>query len=250
MLIVISPSKTQDFTNQVRHAEYTIPVLLDESAQLIEALRKLTTIELSKLMDISPKLAEVNFYRYQQFSTGFNLNNARQAIFAFKGDVYTDIDITHYNKTDFDFADKHLRILSGLYGLVRPLDLIQPYRLEMKTKLKNQHGDNLYKFWGNKITDLLNNASSEILINLASQEYFAAINPVKLKAKIVTISFKEQKGNNYQIVAIHAKRARGMMTNFIIKNKIHNVKELAQFNEKKYSFNKELSTESELVFTR
>ena len=205
-------------------------------------------------MDVSDKIAELNYERFQQFSTPFSTENARQALFAFKGDVYTGIDIENYNCKELDFAQDHLRILSGLYGLLRPLDLIQPYRLEMKTKLKNPRGKDLYTFWGDRLakelTKELESQKQAVLVNLASNEYFKAINKKELKADIITPVFKEHKNGKYSVIAIFAKKARGMMSDFIIKNKIEDPERLKTFKQEGYEFSEPQSKGNELVFIR
>jgi cytoplasmic iron level regulating protein YaaA (DUF328/UPF0246 family) len=253
MLVIISPAKTQNFTSS-KVKDFSTCSLLEGSIILIEELKKLSENQIAQLMLISPKLAKLNAERFQNFKIPFNLNNAKQAILAFKGDVYSGIDVNNYSTHDFNFANDHLRIISGLYGVLRPLDLIQPYRLEMKTKLKNIYGDNLYKFWGNKITSIINESlthiSSDILLNLASQEYFSAIDIKHIQAKIITVNFKEHKNGSYKIIAIHAKRARGLMADFVIKNKITKISELYKFNLENYKFNEVLSNDSVITFTR
>lgn len=194
-------------------------------------------------MGISTKLAEINHKRFSNFSDKFNFENSKQALLVFNGDVYKPIEIEKFTKEDFDFAQKHLRILSGFYGVLRPLDLIQPYRLEMGTK-------NIYQFWGDKISQFLNNEDAKHIINLASEEYFSAVNPKIISAKIINIIFKEKKNGTYRIVGINAKKARGLMTNFIIKNKISNPISLKEFAVEGYHFVKELSDENNFVFTR
>ena len=200
------------------------------------------------------KIATLNAQRYQNFAQPFTLQNAKQALFSFTGDVYTDIDSEHYSAEDLTFAQAHLRIISGLYGLLCPLDLIQPYRLEMKTKLATPYGKNLYQFWGNKIAELLDQHLSEqddqIIINLASQEYFSSIPPSTLSATVITPIFKEHKSGTYKVVGLFAKRARGAMTNWIIKHRISSAVQLKNFTESGYCFNNEMSSEHELVFTR
>jgi uncharacterized protein len=254
MLIIISPAKTQDFSIPKEEILHTYPLFVKESTLLIEELKRLNQEQISQLMEVSGNIAELNFQRFKSFHTPFTKKNAKQALLAFKGDVYTDIDTDSYSNKDFDFAQQHLRILSGLYGLLQPLDLIQPYRLEMKTKLKNPKGKDLYEFWGNKISIQLNKSLSKhkenILVNLASNEYFKAINLQSLNAKVITPTFKEYKNGVYKIVAIHAKRARGMMTNFIIKNKITHAETLKTFREANYEFAANLSNEQEWVFIR
>ena len=253
MIIVISPSKTLDFSSHAYHF-HTQPRQLEQSQVLIDTVKEFGSAELSELMKISEKLAQLNWQRFQDFQQLFTLDNAKQALLAFKGDVYAGIDSDSYADEDFIFAQKHLRILSGLYGALRPLDLIQPYRLEMGTRLNNKRGKNLYEFWGAQVTELLNqdfsNDSLPLLINLASNEYFKVVKHKLLQAKIITPSFKENKAGVYKTIGIHAKRARGLMTNFIIKNRITEVEQLKEFSEERYVFNAPLSTCSEWVFCR
>ncbi len=253
MIIVISPSKTLDFSVNAFHT-HTQARQLGQSQELIETSKQLSPEDLASLMKISEKLSQLNWQRYQDFQQPFTLTNSKQALLAFKGDVYGGIDSDNYTKEDFSFAQKHLRILSGLYGALRPLDLIQPYRLEMGTRLHNKQGKNLYEFWGNQVTELLNQDLNDdptpILINLASNEYFKVIKPKVLDAKILTLSFKENKAGIYKVIGIHAKRARGLMTNFIIKNRIIEAEQIKAFNLDNYIYNKSLSTENEWVFSR
>ena len=249
MLAIISPSKTQDFsTPDIQY--HTLTRQLDESEVLVKILKQKTQEELSKLMSISEKLATLNYTRFQDFSTPFNFNNAKQALLAFKGDVYNGIDAPNLSKKDLTFAQDNLRMLSGLYGVVRPLDLIAPYRLEMGTKLANPRGKNLYEFWGSKISELLNEDESEVIINLASNEYFKGIDKKTLKPKIINIVFKEFKGDKYKIIGIYAKRARGLMVQYIIKNRIQNSQDLKSFAMEDYRFKEELSDSTTWVFTR
>lgn len=253
MLVIISPAKTQDFSTQERTKEYSEPSFLKESTQLVKALRKHSPEQIAALMSVSDQIAALNYNRFKSFKTPFTPENAKQALLAFKGDVYTDIDVAHYTAVDFKFAQQHLRILSGLYGLLRPLDLIQPYRLEMKIKLSNSRGKNLYEFWGDRITKELNaglDATNSTLINLASAEYFKAVNTRLFKGKIITPIFKDHKNGDYKIIAFYAKRARGMMTDFIIKNKIQEPEQLKIFQEGGYTYNDPLSNDHEWVFTR
>jgi cytoplasmic iron level regulating protein YaaA (DUF328/UPF0246 family) len=249
MLVVISPSKTQDFSSpDIR--DHTFTRQLDESQVLVNILKDKTQDELAKLMSISEKLAKLNFDRFQVFSTPLNFNNAKQALLAFKGDVYNGIDVPNLSKKDLAFAQDHLRMLSGLYGVIRPLDLIAPYRLEMGTKLNNPKGKNLYEFWGDKISQLLNEDESEVIINLASNEYFKGIDKKALKAKIINVAFKEFKGDKYKIIGIYAKRARGLMVQFMVKNQITNPQDLKAFKAEDYCFRKEMSDSTTWVFTR
>jgi len=249
MLAIISPSKTQDFSTPDIQ-DHTLTRQLDESKALVKILKQKTQEELSKLMSISEKLATLNYTRFQDFSTPFNFNNAKQALLAFKGDVYNGIDAPNLSKKDLTFAQDNLRMLSGLYGVVRPLDLIAPYRLEMGTKLANPRGKNLYEFWGSKISELLNEDESEVIINLASNEYFKGIDKKTLKPKIINIVFKEFKGDKYKIIGIYAKRARGLMVQYIIKNRIQNSQDLKSFAMEDYRFKEELSDSTTWVFTR
>jgi len=253
MIIVISPSKTLDFANK-QYQSHTIPRQLEQSQTLIDTVEQLSPEALSNLMKISDKLSQLNWQRYKDFTTPFALNNAKQALLAFKGDVYGGIDSDNYNDDDFNFAQQHLRILSGLYGALRPLDLIQPYRLEMGTRLQNPQGKNLYEFWDKQVTELLNQdfdgRETPVLINLASNEYFKVIKPKLLNARILTLAFKENKSGTYKTIGIHAKRARGLMTNFIIKNRLTEVEQVKGFDLEQYVFNEALSSEKEWVFSR
>jgi cytoplasmic iron level regulating protein YaaA (DUF328/UPF0246 family) len=255
MLILLSPAKSLDFESPLKIKDHTLPHFSAEIKTLTSQLKKLSTTDLEKMMNISKKLAELNHQRFQNFSNKFNFENSRQALLAFDGDVYAGIAKDQFNHSDFSFAQNHLRILSGLYGLLKPLDLIQPYRLEMGCALpKNFSSKNLYQFWGDKISTHLNEELQSLdishVINLASEEYFSAINPKIISKPIINIAFKEEKMGKFQIIGINAKRARGLMTNFIIKNKIGKIAQLKNFCEENYSFNNKLSDQSNLVFTR
>jgi cytoplasmic iron level regulating protein YaaA (DUF328/UPF0246 family) len=201
-------------------------------------------------MSISEKLAKLNQARFQSFSVPFNLNNAKQALLAFKGDVYSGLDAGTFSAQDFQFAQRNLRILSGLYGVLKPLDLIQPYRLEMGTRLHTSQGKNLYKFWADKIAKTLNKDTAKTLINLASNEYFKGIDTQALNANIIHIVFKERKNNTHKVIGIHAKRARGLMVRFVIKNQLTQPEKLKKFTEAGYCFNTEMSNKEQWVFTR
>ncbi|AIL65821.1 hypothetical protein NOVO_07400 [Rickettsiales bacterium Ac37b] len=252
MIILLSPSKTLNFDHNSTIKHYTKPIYIQQALTLAEYLSGYTEEELGKLMSISNSLAQINVKRYKTFSLDHNLDNARQALFAYKGDVYSMMDVEHYSEEDLEFAQQHLIILSGLYGVLKPLDLIQPYRLEMSTNLAINNRKNLYEFWGNKITDFINTSSTNALINLASQEYFKSINQKLLspKLKLINISFKELHKGSYKTIGLLAKRARGMMANFIIKNRINDYNELKNFSESNYQFISNLSSEQEFVFTR
>ena len=253
MILVISPSKTLDFSEKCKD-EHTIPDFLKESIGLIEVLRKLTTSEIAELMDLSEKLAVLNYQRYHDFSIPFTLENSCHAIYAFKGDVYEGLDVDAFTQEDIKYAQLHLRIISGLYGLLRPLDLIQPYRLEMGIKLLSQNSKNLYEYWGDKVTvklnELLKNGNTNLLVNLASAEYSKVINHKLFNGALITPVFKERKNSEYKVIPIFAKKARGLMASYIIKERIQSINGIKQFNESGYKFNSALSNQAELVFTR
>ncbi|WP_372764687.1 peroxide stress protein YaaA [Litorivivens sp.] len=254
MLTVISPAKTLDFESPLPTQEHTQPDFLEQSQQLVDELRSLSPDDISSLMKISPALGELNHQRFMNWSTPFTPDNARPAVLAFKGDVYQGLDPQQFGKRDFAFAQKHLRILSGLYGLLRPLDLIQPYRLEMGTRFANSKGKDLYAFWDQQITEAVNEAlgeaKTETLINLASNEYFKSVKKKTLNANIVTPIFKDQKNGQYKIISFYAKKARGLMSAYIIKNRVKSVEELKAFDWEGYSYQAKQSSASELVFTR
>ncbi len=249
MLAVISPSKTQDF-EPAQIDVFTQTRQIEQSQVLVDLLKDKTQGDIASLMSISDKLSKLNFDRFQTFSTPFTLSNAKQALLAFKGDVYNGIDAPSLSLDDFEFAQGHLRMLSGLYGVIRPLDLIQPYRLEMGTKLKNSQGKNLYEFWGDQISQALNEDESEVIINLASNEYFKGIDKKSINAKIINIAFKELKNDTYKIIGIYAKRARGLMVNYMIKNRLTEPELLKDFNVEGYQFRQDMSDDLTWVFTR
>jgi cytoplasmic iron level regulating protein YaaA (DUF328/UPF0246 family) len=248
MLALISPAKTLDYSPIV--GEFSKPQLLNNTFTLVENLKQKSVEDIQKLMKLSDKLSVLNYERYQEFSTDFNTNNSKAALFAFKGDVYTGLDADSFTNEDIQFATSCMRILSGLYGVLRPLDLIQPYRLEMGTKLPIGKSKNLYEFWGNAISENLNSIEQNYIINLASNEYFKAVNKKVLNAQIIDIDFKEYKNGTYKTIGIYAKKARGKMLRFLIQNRITLPQKLQQFNEDNYEFNQELSTEHHWVFTR
>nr|WP_319399259.1 peroxide stress protein YaaA [uncultured Carboxylicivirga sp.] len=254
MIIVISPAKTLDFETPVTKTENTDIRFPKESSTLVKNLKKVKPEELAKLMSISSPLANLNYHRFQLWNHPFNEEDTRAALFAFKGDVYTGIDATTLNSNELDYTNSHLRILSGLYGLLRPLDAIMPYRLEMGTKLQTGSNKNLYEFWGDKITKLLADDmkanNEEVLINLASNEYFKSIDKKKLKKRIITPVFKDQKNGEYKVISFFAKKARGMMTRFIIQNKIENPEDLRAFDLGGYYYHQDLSKPDMPVFVR
>lgn len=254
MKILISPAKTLDFETPPQTDRYTQPAYLEESRLLVEQLKTMSPADLSALMGISEALGVLNANRYQSWQTPFTPANAKQAVFAFKGDVYQGLAVERFDDEDLAFAQDHLRILSGLYGLLRPLDLIQPYRLEMGTGLANVRGANLYAFWGDRLTDALNEelAGEEepCVINLASNEYFKAIRPARLKARLIQPQFLDLKGGKYKVVSFWAKRARGMMSAYAIRHRITQPEALQDFRDGGYAFNPELSRGDQWVFTR
>ena len=254
MLITLSPSKGQDFETPALSKTYSKPQALKDSELLIKELRKIRQQDIQQLMSVSENIAKLNTDRYKSFKTPFTPKNGKPAIFAFKGDVYSGIDIEEYSEADLDYAQDHLRILSGLYGCLRPLDLIQPYRLEMKTKLHNVRGENLYQFWGDRITGELNKALEKqkqpVLVNLASNEYFKSVRPKQLKGRLLNINFKETRDGKTRVVAIFAKRARGMMTDYILRNRIEKPEDIKKFRQGGYRFRKELSDDKQWTFER
>ena len=249
MLAIISPSKTQDFS-ECNIENFSQTRQQQSSDELVHILKNKSQTQISKLMSISEKLSALNFERFQKFKLPFTLENAKQAILAFKGDVYNGIDAPSLSTEDLNFAQDKIRMLSGLYGVIRPLDLIQPYRLEMGTKLSNAKGKDLYDYWGADISNVLNDDESELIINLASNEYFKAIDKKSLNAKILDIVFKEKKGDSYKVIGIYAKRARGLMVNFIIRNRLNNPEALQDFSDEGYRFDKDLSSDSTWVYLR
>ncbi|MBC6368343.1 peroxide stress protein YaaA [Algoriphagus sp. AK58] len=250
MLIVISPAKTLDYSTP-NYSEFTHPDFASDIKALVNVMKKKSASEISQLMHISDSLAVLNEERYKTFQPEFTPENSKQALLAFKGDVYTKIEVENYTEDDFEFAQNHLRILSGLYGLLKPLDLIQPYRLEMGTKLETKKGNNLYEYWGSKIAKALNEAASgSPLVNLASQEYFKAVDQKTLKIPVINIHFKEFKNGTYQVIGLFAKQARGMMTNFAIKNKLTDPQQLKTFTESGYEYSEGMSTPLDWVFIR
>ncbi|NKB34647.1 MAG: peroxide stress protein YaaA [Pseudomonadales bacterium] len=256
MLTVVSPAKSLDFSTRVKTKKNSEPAFLNEAEQLVEGLRELQPAQLRSLMDISEALAEENFQRYAEWHRPFTQKNAKQALFAFKGDVYLGLRAEEFGTADLNFAQKHLRILSGLYGVLRPLDLMQAYRLEMGRNFAVNGSKNLYQFWGSKITDVINSELEQqsqkrkILINLASNEYFSSIDLKLLDAEIVTPQFKDWASGQYRVLSFFAKKARGEMAAYIIRNKINSPSKLKDFNVEGYEFDEEESTKAKYVFKR
>jgi cytoplasmic iron level regulating protein YaaA (DUF328/UPF0246 family) len=254
MLIVISPAKTLDYDTPPKTKTFTLPDYLDDAQILIDRARQYSALDIAELMQVSMKIAELNFERFEQWHTPFTPENAKQAVLAFKGDVYTGLDAESFTAADFKFAQSHLRILSGLYGLLRPLDLMQPYRLEMGRKVDTERGKNLYEFWGSKITEGLNQQMKKLkspyLINLASNEYFKSVKPKALDGEIITPEFKDWKNGQYKMMGVYAKKARGQLSRFVIQNKLTDPEEMKAFDVDGYAFNEEMSSGNKWVFTR
>jgi cytoplasmic iron level regulating protein YaaA (DUF328/UPF0246 family) len=254
MLTVISPAKTLDFESSPHTKKTSQPLFLERSAELVDTMKQQSPKNLSKLMGISPKLAELNADRFHSWHTPFTPENAKQALLAFRGDVYLGLAAEEFAERDFTFAQKHLRILSGLYGVLKPLDLIQPYRLEMGTKIKNPGGKDLYEYWDSTLTSAiseeLDGHRNKTLINLASNEYFKVVKPNLLPGKLITPVFKDYKNGTYKILSFFAKKARGSMASFIIRNRITKPEDIKAFDVDGYLYNEDLSTEDNWVFTR
>ena len=251
MLIVISPAKTLDFETAPSTEKCSQPRFLPQSQQLISELKNLSTADIAKLMKLSDKLAALNMARFHTWQKPFNLENAKQALLAFKGDVYTGLDADTLDVAGLDFAQQHLRILSGLYGVLRPLDLMQAYRLEMGTKFANVKGKDLYQFWGSQLRESLESELKDgVLINLASNEYFKAVEAKKLKARIITPVFKDWKNGQYKIISFYAKKARGLMSRYIIDHSINEPEHIKDFDTEGYRFSPEMSQADEWVFLR
>ena len=254
MLIVVSPAKTLDYDTPPATKTFSQPDFLKQSETLIKQLRKLSPDQIGSLMKISDKLAQLNAARFEAWQKPFTTDNAKQAVLAFKGDVYTGLDAESLTEKQFKFAQQHLRILSGLYGLLRPLDLMQAYRLEMGTKFATKAGKDLYAFWGDQITEKLNEEISaqkdDILVNLASNEYFKSVKPKLLKGQVITPVFKDWKNGQYKIISFYAKKARGLMCRYAIDHNITKVEKLKNFDYEGYAYNESMSSGSEWVFIR
>lgn len=254
MLIVLSPAKSLDYKTPSTTKDFTVPEMLDDSEKLVARLRKMSPKKLADLMNISPALGQLNFERFQTWHQPFTRENAKQAVLAFNGAVFLGLDAPSLSEQQLLKLQGKLRILSGFYGVLKPLDLIQPYRLEMGTKLKYQRSANLYAFWKTKIAPKMKEAIAEsgsnVLVNLASNEYYKSIDAKKLDCEIVTPEFKDLKNGKYKMISIYAKRARGLMTRFILENDITHIEDLQAFDREGYIFNPRLSTDTKPVFTR
>ena len=254
MLLVVSPAKKLDFETPPATNEFSQPNLLEHSQVLIDRCIQLSPDQIATLMKLSDKLAGLNAARFGEWSQPFTPDNARQAILAFNGDVYTGLDANTFSEKDFEFAQKHFRILSGLYGLLKPLDLMQAYRLEMGTRLDNERGANLYQFWGDIITNELNQLlieqNTDVLLNLASTEYFKSVKKKSLNAEIITPQFKDWKNGQYKMISFFAKKARGLMARYVIQNQITDVDQVKKFDLAGYEYNEGFSKGNDWVFTR
>jgi cytoplasmic iron level regulating protein YaaA (DUF328/UPF0246 family) len=255
MLMLLSPAKKLDYNTAPVTARFSQPELMENAEYLVDKLQKISATKIGKLMDLSVNLSNLNFERFQAFHTPFTPENAKQAVLAFNGDVYLGLDASTLSESDFDFAQAHLRILSGLYGLLKPLDLIQPYRLEMGTSFAvTPSKKTLYKYWNNTITDVANTALSEqgddVLLNLASGEYFKAVQPERVKGIVINVHFRDLKNGVYKPISIWVKQARGMMARYVIQNRIKRPEDLKGFDAKGYYFSPNDSTDTELVFLR
>lgn len=254
MLTVISPAKTLDYDTPPVTQRHTLPQHLDHAQILIEQLRDFSPAQIAELMHLSDKLAGLNAARFGSWTADFTPSNAKQALLAFKGDVYTGLDAESLSEDDFAYAQQHLRMLSGLYGLLRPLDLMQPYRLEMGTKLANARGKDLYAFWDTRISEWLNQAladqGDDLLLNLASNEYFGAVKKNALKARVIDVDFKDLKNGQYKIISFYAKKARGLMSRFVIQERIADPEQLKGFDVQGYYYSAKQSRPDHLVFLR
>lgn len=254
MLTVLSPAKTLDYDSPSTTKKTTQPLFLDRAAALVEDARRLSPNDIRDLMGVSDNIANLNHARFMDWSADFTLDNAKQAVLAFKGDVYTGLQADTLSSTELAFAQQHLRILSGLYGLLRPLDLMQAYRLEMGLKFANRGGKNLYEYWGDDITDALNQqlakSGSQVLVNLASNEYFKAVKPKQLDAELITPVFKDFKNGKYKIISFFAKKARGLMARHIVSEGLNDPEGMKQFSAEGYYYSAEQSNARDWVFLR
>lgn len=253
MIFVLSPAKALDFETPPHVRAYSQPEYLDEAEELVGVLRALAPHDVARLMNLSDRLAALNVARYEQWRRPFDEGNAKQAVLAFNGDVYEGLDAASLSSADLEWAQDHLRILSGLYGLLRPLDLMQPYRLEMGSRLETRNGRNLYAYWGDKLTHGLNavlGVADPVLVNLASGEYFKAVKPAKLRARVVTPVFEDWKDGRYKVISFYAKRARGLMMRHAIHKRVDDVAGLKTFDAAGYAFAPEASHGDTLVFRR
>lgn len=252
MITILSPSKTLDFKDELSCKKKSKPQFADEAFELVKILKKLSTAKLASQLKLSEKLAKLNHERFSSFDPQYNKDNSRQALLAYRGDVYQGFELNQYSEDDFAFAQDHLRIISGLYGLLRPLDLIQPYRLEMGTKLKNSSGADLYHYWSEQVTESLNKAAKKVkatcIINLASNEYSKAVLREQLDFPVIDCVFKEKRGKDYKVIGLMAKKARGLMADYIVRKQIEEPSKLKRFKRNGYSFSSELSSDTSYIF--
>lgn len=253
MLILLSPAKSLNF-EPTDLTEHTMPRMLDDSDRLVKELKKKSARSLKKLMSVSDAIAELNVKRFQEYERPFGFDNAKQSVLAFDGDVYTGMQAETFTEEDHDFAQEHLRILSGLYGLLRPMDLIRPYRLEMGTKLRTGRRKNLYEFWGSKITEMINEdlaaTNGDAVLNLASQEYFKSVKNDKLAGRLVTVHFKENRNGDLKVISFNAKKARGAMAGLVIKHRMLDPDALKELTPEGYHYAPEHSSEDEMMFVK
>lgn len=255
MIILLSPAKIQNFDKQSIIADYTQPQFSHEAEELIQLLRQLSASELAKLLETNAKISQQNIDRHLNWHLPFTAENAKQTVLVFNGEVFHGLDAKSLNPEEFSYMQSHLRILSGLYGILRPLDLIQPYRLDVSTKLANNKGENIYAFWGNKITKYLNLElakinTEKIILNLTSGEYIKSINKKDLNAKVIDIEFYQYKNGEISSAVVYTKKARGMLARYILQNKIENEENVKGFNAEGYWFNPQMSTETKYVFIK
>lgn len=255
MLVLISPAKIQNFKPQSVTEQYTLPEFLKQSEQLIQLIKELSTSELAKLLDINSNLTQLNIDRYFNWHLPFSPQNAKQAVLTFDGEAFRGLNAKTFSSDDFDYAQSHLRILSGLYGVLRPLDLIQPYRIDVSSKLQNPKGADLYAFWKEKVSAsvlkaMKNGDKQEFILNLMSKEYLKTLDLKHKKVKVIDVEFYEMKDDKYKQIVIYTKKARGLMAQYVIKNRIEDIEDLKGFNDENYWFSPQMSTENKLVFTR
>jgi cytoplasmic iron level regulating protein YaaA (DUF328/UPF0246 family) len=250
MLLLLSPAKKLDFDTPVRTTLHTQPMFVEDATELIGVLREKSATEIASLMKLSDALAELNVGRYAEWEPSFDRRSARQAILAFNGDVYEGLAAPELSDADLEWAQEHVLMLSGLYGVLRPLDLMRPYRLEMGTRLHTERGANLYAFWGSRIAEYLNARGDDIVVNLASEEYFKAVDLKALKARVVQCVFQERKGDAWKVISFHAKRARGLMARHVIDHRIDDVEGMKAFASEGYAYVADASTPDQLVFRR
>lgn len=252
MITLLSPAKTLDL-DPVETSVHSVPRLMEETESLVSVLRKKSARQLKNLMKVSDNIAALNVERFQQFATPFTPQNAKPAALAFKGDVYLGLEAETFSEEELRFAQNHIRILSGLYGVLKPLDLMQAYRLEMGTPLKKGRKKNLYEFWDRRITDLinddLNESGGDTIINLASKEYFHAVKPALLQGRLINIHFRENRKGQYKVISFNAKKARGRMAHLIVKERVTLAEDLKEFVVNDYVYNESLSTETDWVYT-